>query len=225
MSQQDMWKIEQAHFDKGIKIIDSDCIHTLGRINHVCIDKAALTVGDMHAVEYYNGNSIIEISDDANPETAMLLKLASACSSTKKDQTDAALIDACINYAHISKKEIDNNILVYDDYAHHPTEIKSTLAAAKQKEHKRIIAVFQPHTFSRTKLLIEDFIKAGSKVCFIDIDEKGAKALIDKYKENILYFKGDISEECTLKDFYKVVKENYNKIQKIYKFSSIGIEA
>lgn len=95
-------------YDKGIKIIDSDCIHTLGRINHVCIDKAALTVGDMHAVEYYNGNSIIEISDDANPETAMLLKLASACSSTKKDQTDAALIDACINYAHISKKEIDN---------------------------------------------------------------------------------------------------------------------
>lgn len=62
------------------------------------------------------------------------------------------------------------------------------------------------------KKIIEDFIKAGSKVCFIDIDEKGAKALIDKYKENILYFKGDISEECTLKDFYKVVKENYDKI-------------
>ena len=62
------------------------------------------------------------------------------------------------------------------------------------------------------KKIIEDFIKAGSKVCFIDIDEKGAKVLIDKYQENILYFKGDISEECTLKDFYKVVKENYNKI-------------
>ena len=60
------------------------------------------------------------------------------------------------------------------------------------------------------KKIIEDFIKAGSKVCFIDIDEKGAKVLIDKYQENILCFKGDISEECTLKDFYKVVKENYN---------------
>lgn len=58
------------------------------------------------------------------------------------------------------KKEIDEDILVYDDYAHHPTEIKSTLAAAKQKEHKRIIAVFQPHTFSRTKELLNDFATA-----------------------------------------------------------------
>lgn len=58
------------------------------------------------------------------------------------------------------KKEIDDNILIYDDYAHHPTEIKSTLAAAKQKEHKRIIAVFQPHTFSRTKELLNDFATA-----------------------------------------------------------------
>ncbi len=58
------------------------------------------------------------------------------------------------------KKEIKDNILIYDDYAHHPTEIKSTLAAAKQKEHKRIIAVFQPHTFSRTKELLNDFATA-----------------------------------------------------------------
>ncbi len=60
------------------------------------------------------------------------------------------------------KKEIGKNILVYDDYAHHPTEIKSTLAAAKQKEHKRIIAIFQPHTFSRTKELLNDFATAFS---------------------------------------------------------------
>lgn len=58
------------------------------------------------------------------------------------------------------KKEIDKDILVYDDYAHHPTEIKSTLSAAKQKEHKRIIAVFQPHTFTRTKELLDDFATA-----------------------------------------------------------------
>lgn len=55
-----------------------------------------------------------------------------------------------------------NDISVYDDYAHHPTEIKSTLAAAKQKEHKRIIAIFQPHTFSRTKELLNDFATAFS---------------------------------------------------------------
>lgn len=60
------------------------------------------------------------------------------------------------------KKELSKDILLYDDYAHHPTEIKSTLAAAKQKEHKRIIAVFQPHTYSRTKELLNDFATAFS---------------------------------------------------------------
>lgn len=55
------------------------------------------------------------------------------------------------------KKTLKENILVYDDYAHHPTEIKATLSAAKQKQHNRIIAIFQPHTYSRTKELLNDF--------------------------------------------------------------------
>ncbi len=49
-----------------------------------------------------------------------------------------------------------------DDYAHHPTEIEATLNAAKNLNFKRVIAVFQPFTFSRTALLKDDFIKALS---------------------------------------------------------------
>lgn len=49
-----------------------------------------------------------------------------------------------------------------DDYAHHPTEIKATLSAAKELDYNRVIAVFQPFTFSRTALLKDDFIKALS---------------------------------------------------------------
>jgi UDP-N-acetylmuramate--alanine ligase len=49
-----------------------------------------------------------------------------------------------------------------DDYAHHPTEIKATLNAAKQLSYKRVIAVFQPFTFSRTALLKDEFIEALS---------------------------------------------------------------
>jgi UDP-N-acetylmuramate--alanine ligase len=47
--------------------------------------------------------------------------------------------------------------LVYDDYAHHPTEIEATLAAARTLEPKRLIAVFQPHLYSRTELLAREF--------------------------------------------------------------------
>jgi UDP-N-acetylmuramate--alanine ligase len=52
-------------------------------------------------------------------------------------------------------------ITVVDDYAHHPTEIRATLAAARQKYPGRPIwAVFQPHTFSRTEALLDDFAEA-----------------------------------------------------------------
>jgi UDP-N-acetylmuramate--alanine ligase len=47
--------------------------------------------------------------------------------------------------------------LVYDDYAHHPTEVAATLAGARTLEHKRLVAVFQPHLFSRTASLAREF--------------------------------------------------------------------
>ena len=51
---------------------------------------------------------------------------------------------------------------VIDDYAHHPTEIRATLAAAKNYPHKRLIVAFQPHTYTRTKALMNGFADALS---------------------------------------------------------------
>ncbi len=48
-------------------------------------------------------------------------------------------------------------ITVADDYAHHPTELRATLTAAKEMGFKRVWAVFQPFTFSRTVMLMDDF--------------------------------------------------------------------
>jgi UDP-N-acetylmuramate--alanine ligase len=53
-----------------------------------------------------------------------------------------------------------NGILIIDDYAHHPTEIKATLSTLRLKNPKRIIAVFQPHRYTRTKALYQEFGKA-----------------------------------------------------------------
>jgi len=47
-----------------------------------------------------------------------------------------------------------------DDYAHHPTEIQATLKAAKNLKYNRLIAVFQPHRYSRTQLLLDDFAQS-----------------------------------------------------------------
>jgi len=47
--------------------------------------------------------------------------------------------------------------LVVDDYAHHPTELRATIAASRTLGHRRVVAVFQPHLFSRTQLLAREF--------------------------------------------------------------------
>jgi len=58
------------------------------------------------------------------------------------------------------KKGEKNGVIVIDDYAHHPTEIKATLSAAKKIHHNTTYCVFQPHTYSRTKALFDSFATA-----------------------------------------------------------------
>lgn len=53
-----------------------------------------------------------------------------------------------------------NNVSVYDDYGHHPTEIVATANALKQKKYHESWVIFQPHTYSRTKNLLDDFAHA-----------------------------------------------------------------
>ncbi len=58
------------------------------------------------------------------------------------------------------KGKIDNKVSVYDDYGHHPTEILATAKSLSHKKYHHSWVVFQPHTYSRTKNLLEDFAKA-----------------------------------------------------------------
>lgn len=71
------------------------------------------------------------------------------------------------------KESTFKDVVVIDDYAHHPTEIKVTLEAARQKyPDKEIVAVFLPNTYSRTEALLDDFIRdlsIADKVYVMDI--------------------------------------------------------
>lgn len=61
---------------------------------------------------------------------------------------------------------------IYDDYAHHPTEVRAALEALKESEPDRLIAVFQPHLYSRTKALAEDFgaaLSLADEVVVLDV--------------------------------------------------------
>jgi UDP-N-acetylmuramate--alanine ligase len=61
---------------------------------------------------------------------------------------------------------------IYDDYAHHPTEVEAALAALRELEPRRLIAVFQPHLYSRTKALAAGFgraLAAADEVAVLDV--------------------------------------------------------
>ena len=65
-----------------------------------------------------------------------------------------------------------NGALVVDDYAHHPTELKATLSAAKKLKKSTLWCIFQPHTYTRTKALLNEFAESFSsadKVIITDI--------------------------------------------------------
>lgn len=92
-------------------------------------------------------------------------------------------------------KGVKNGVTVIDDYAHHPTEIKATLSAVKNYPHNRIICVFQPHTYSRTKTLFKDFTESFGNVDELilmdiyaarekDTGEITSKMLGDKIRDN-----------------------------------------
>lgn len=102
-----------------------------------------------------------------------------------------------------------NGISIYDDYAHHPTEIKATLSASKSFKNKNVIAVFQPHRYTRLQNLWNDFMKAFNnvdKVVVTDvyaasedpIEGVNSQAFVNELKEKIdipcEYLSGSIKE-------------------------------
>lgn len=113
------------------------------------------------------------------------------------------------------KKELPNGAKIFDDYAHHPTEIKTSILSAKDKNPKRIIAIFEPHTYSRTLKLFNEFIKCfeGADLVILtriyaarekDNNEVSSQMLVDamrKNKTNAIYIED-------FDDIAKYIKEN-----------------
>ena len=60
---------------------------------------------------------------------------------------------------------------IYDDYAHHPDELRATIEAVRSMEPKRLVVAFQPHTYTRTKALFDDFVEELKKADLVVLGE------------------------------------------------------
>ena len=105
-----------------------------------------------------------------------------------------------------------NGVRIVDDYAHHPTEIKATLAAASNVKHNKLRVVFQPHTYTRTKALFDDFIDSFDHVDSLIITDIYAAREKDVYGVssyqlvNAIKAKHPDREAYYVQDFEDIVK-------------------
>ncbi len=100
---------------------------------------------------------------------------------------------------------------IVDDYAHHPTEIKATLSAVKNMKHRRLWCLFQPHTYTRTMALMDDFADA------FDMADEVVLAEIYAAREKNIY---KISSKTLMK---KILEHNpHKKICFFDKFEDIA---
>lgn len=96
-----------------------------------------------------------------------------------------------------------DKVKIVDDYAHHPTEIKATLSAVKNIPHEDLWCIFQPHTYTRTIALFDDFVDAfvdADKIIMAEIyaareknihkisSKQLAEAIMEKYPQKEVFF-------------------------------------
>ena len=93
--------------------------------------------------------------------------LAAICCAKSYGIDNSSIISGLSNFKGADRRfqiiKKLNGAYIADDYAHHPTEISATINAARAAGYKKITVIFQPHTFTRTKLLQDNFISSLSK--------------------------------------------------------------
>ena len=89
-----------------------------------------------------------------------------------------------------------------DDYGHHPTEIEATLKAAKQLDYDRVVCVFQPFTYSRTSMLLNDFARVLDIADEVILSEIMGSREVNTYNIYSKDLQKLISKPCVvIKDF------------------------
>lgn len=118
---------------------------------------------DAYYHDAFYGHFVLQIPGQHNVLNALA---CIACSHFL--EIDEATVQTALDSFHGAKRRFEfrgevNGINVYEDYAHHPTELGVTIDACLNHKHNRLWVVFQPHTYSRTYFLFNEFVDAFSK--------------------------------------------------------------
>ena len=96
---------------------------------------------------------------------------------------------------------------IIDDYAHHPTEIRAVITAARQMPHKKLWVVFQPHTYTRTKALLPEFADALSLADHIVLSDIYAAREVNTVGISSEDLRAEIEKRGTKADYFSSFEE------------------
>lgn len=114
--------------------------------------------------QFVDGDFKLKVPGEHNKKNAAAAIAAAECLGVENKTAEIALGNFRGTWRRFQYKgETKTGAIIYDDYAHHPTEIKATLSGTKEFfRDKKIIVFFQPHLYSRTKSLLDDFAQSFS---------------------------------------------------------------
>ncbi|MEA4932614.1 MAG: UDP-N-acetylmuramate--L-alanine ligase [Lawsonibacter sp.] len=163
--------------ENGFVVADRDDSNTMDTL--AGLDRPTLTFGleegDVHAANltWNNGMGSFDIIYRENrfahvnlsiPGIHNVRNALAACAAAICLKVPASAVEKGLRTFHgagrrFEKKGEYHGAMVYDDYAHHPQELQATLTTAKGLGYQRLICAFQPHTYSRTHELFQDFVE------------------------------------------------------------------
>ncbi len=169
--------------------------------------------------KYYENGNFIDIIKIPVPGLHNLSNITAAIAASRIIGVSFNEIKKHIKSLELPKRRFEfrgklNGRIIYDDYAHHPSEVKATIALARlflndknnnNEEKSRLVAIFQPHRFTRVKKFVNEFVKELSKADVIyltsifgagekninNIDSKLIAKLIYKNNKNVKYLRNN----------------------------------
>ncbi len=166
--------------ENGLVVVNADDANAKKAVEGV--DRAVLTFGTQPAADVYpenvtvkNGYYSFDVVVRGEKYTSVtlsvpgrhnMLNALASCAVSSYLKLDGSRVGEGLNAFTGSSRRFQrtgampNGALVVDDYAHHPSEMRATLAAAREMDFDRILCAFQPHTYTRTKALFDEFVDA-----------------------------------------------------------------
>lgn len=161
----------------------------------------------------YKGKIIKDIKLSVFGEHNIYNALATISVSMLYSFDETAIKNGLINFKGADRrfelKKTYNSAAIVDDYAHHPTEIKATICSAKSANFTKTTVIFQPHTYTRTKFLLDDFALELSKADQVILTDIFSAREINTVGANILDLRDKIPGSIYISSFEDIA--NYIK--------------